>query len=408
MKDTGHDIKEANGQNILYCTGHEIVMNNIVKASDCYIYDSDNKKYIDFESGVWCTSLGHGHPRINQVIKNQIENIIHTGFCYQHPVLEESAQLILDVMEIINGKCVFLCSGSEAVEFGIQVVQTISDKPLLLTMSDSYLGSYGTAHKKPENEWFLFDWIKCSHCNKYEDCDPSCPRISEIPFHKICGFVFEPGSSSGLVRFPPIKLIQNISDKVKENHGLVLINEVTTGIGRTGRWFGYQHYNLKPDIVALGKGLGNGYPVSVSVLTQPVCDLLKVKPFKYSQSHQNDPLGAAIAKEVIHVIKENNLIEKCNIMGSHFLCRLQDLQKNGNIIKNIRGRGLMIAIEFEEIGNNLLAPTIQQRLLSRGFIVANRPGFNAIRIDPPLTVSKKEIDFFIKNFQQILNNLEHP
>jgi acetylornithine aminotransferase len=175
---------------------------------------------------------------------------------------------------------VFLCSGSEAVEFGIQVVQTISRKPLLLTMSDSYLSSYGTANKKPENEWIQFDWIDCKGCHKYEDCDPQCEKLTEIPFHRINAFIFEPGSSAGMVRFPPVKLVKNIAQKIKENNGLVLVNEITTGVGRTGRWFGHQHYNLNPDIVALGKGLGNGYPVSVTALTQPVWELLEAKPFK--------------------------------------------------------------------------------------------------------------------------------
>jgi len=96
MTDKSYNFKEAGGYHIILCTGHQIVMNNIVRASSCYLYDSDNKEYIDFESGVWCTPLGHGHPRINQVIKNQVEEIAHTGFCYLHPVIEESAQQILE------------------------------------------------------------------------------------------------------------------------------------------------------------------------------------------------------------------------------------------------------------------------------------------------------------------------
>jgi acetylornithine aminotransferase len=402
--DKNNTYKNEAMDHLILCTGHQIVMNNIVKASNCYLYDSDNKEYIDFESGVWCTPLGHGHPRINQVIKNQVKDITHTGFCYLHPVIEESARQILEVLEIVDGKCVFLCSGSEAVEFGVQVIQTIYNKPLFLTMSDSYLGSYGTANKKPENEWFLFDWLKCTGCSKYEDCDPNCSRLNQIPFQQIKGFVFEPGSSSGLVRFPPLKLVKNITHKIKENNGLIMVNEVTTGVGRTGRWFGHQYYNLKPDIVALGKGLGNGYPVSAAALTQPVWKILESTPFKYSQSHQNDPLGAVIAKEVIQVIKEENLIEKCSILGSHFKGRLHQLQKQFNIIKDVRGRGLIMAIEFEDNGFNMLASIIQQQLLSNGFIVAPRPGFNVIRIDPPLTVSKKEIDSFIENFLQILTS----
>lgn len=405
MTEKSYNLKEKGGHHTILCTGHQIVMNNIFKALNCTLYDTDNKKYCDFESGVWCTPLGHSHPRINQIIKNQIEDITHTGFCYLHPVVEESALQILDVLEIINGKCVFLCSGSEAVEFGIQVAQTISKKPLLLTMSDSYLACYGSANKKLVNEWIQFDWLNCTGCGKYDDCDPQCHRLAQIPFHQISGFVFEPGSSAGLVRFPPVKLVKNISHMIKENNGLILVNEVTTGVGRTGRWFGHEHYNLKPDIVALGKGLGNGYPVSVTALTQPVWELLEAEPFKYSQSHQNDPLGAAIAKEVIQVIKDENLIEKCRSLGSYFLGQLQQLEKTFTIIKDIRGRGLMMAIEFEDKGNDSHASTIQRRLLNEGVIVASRPGFNVIRMDPPLTVSKKEIDSFIENLQQILNSL---
>lgn len=397
-------FQKKRGQNVLYCTGHQTVMDDIVMASGCSLRDSDHNEYLDFESGVWCTSLGHGHPRINQVIKNQIEHIAHTGFCYVNPVIEESAQHILDVLEMVDGKCVFLCSGSEAVEFGVQVAQAISDKPMLLTMSDSYLGSYGAAHKKEENEWVLFDWLKCSsECSEYEDCDPGCPRLTEIPFEKICGFVFEPGSSSGLVRFPPVKLIENITFKIKQTGGVVMVNEVTTGIGRTGRWFGHQHYSLKPDIVALGKGLGNGYPVSVAAMARPVWESLEAKPFKYSQSHQNDPLGAAIAREVIRVIKDENLIEKCRAVGDYFLSRLRQLQENSDIIKVIRGRALMVAVEFTNSGDKSLAQEIQRRLLSAGFVVANRPGFEVIRIDPPLIVSKEQVDAFIENFRQILS-----
>ena len=399
-------FEEKNGQNVLFCTGHQTVMDDIVKASGCTLYDSDHNEYLDFESGVWCTSLGHGHPRINQVIKSQIENIIHTGFCFVNPVIEESAKIILDVLEIVDGKCVFLCSGSEAVEFGVQVTQAISDKSMLLTMSDSYLGSYGTAHKKEEKEWILFDWLSCSsECSEQEDCDPECPRLADIPFQKICGFVFEPGSSSGLVRFPPVKLIENITRKIRQNGGVVLVNEVTTGMGRTGRWFGHQHYSLKPDIVALGKGLGNGYPVSVAALTKAVWQSLETRPFKYSQSHQNDPFGAAIAKEVIRVIENENLIEKCREVGAYFLGRLRQLQKNFDVIKAVRGRGLMIAVEFAGSADKLLAQKIQRRLLTAGFVVANRPGFEVIRIDPPLTVSQEQIDAFLANFRQILNDL---
>lgn len=392
-------------EHIIWCIGHELVLKDIVKGENCYLYDSKGKKYLDLESGVWCTSIGHGNPRIKKVIKSQIDGISHTGYCYANPIIEESARVILDTLSFPNGKCVFLCSGSEAVEFGVRVAQSISERPLLLTMSDSYFGAYGSASKRSENEWYSFDWLKCKGCPNFQDCDLKCKRLSEIPFDKIGGFLFEPGSSSGLVRFPPEKLIQNIVKRIKKNKGLLIINEVTTGIGRTGEWYGFMHYNLKPDIVALGKGLGNGYPVSVTAITEEVFKMLKDKQFKYSQSHQNDPLGASVAREVIQVIREEKLIERSKRIGNYFIDKLKNIANGHSEIKEIRGRGLMIAVEFKN-NNNSLAALIQRKLLDEGFIVASRPGANAIRIDPPLTIDENDIENFINCFDRVLSDFE--
>ena len=391
-------------EHIIWCIGHELVLKDIVKAENCFLYDSKGKKYLDLESGVWCTSIGHSNPRINQVIKSQIDKISHTGYCYANPVIEESAKDILETLNFSEGKCVFLCSGSEAVEFGVRIAQCLSERPLLLTMTDSYFGAYGSASKRSEDEWYSFDWLKCSGCPSFEDCNPECDRLLGIPFDKIGGFLFEPGSSSGLVRFPPKKLIQNITQRVKENNGLLIINEVTTGLGRTGEWYGYQHYDLQPDIVALGKGLGNGYPVSVTAVTQHVFEKLENKPFKYSQSHQNDPLGATVAREVIRVIREEKLIERSKVIGNYFIDKLRQLAHRYSAIKEVRGRGLMIAIEFGD-SNSSLAALIQKELLNEGFIVASRPGANAIRIDPPLTIEEKDIASFINSFGQVLKRI---
>jgi len=391
-------------EHIIWCIGHELVLSDIVRGENCYLYDLKGKRYVDLESGVWCTSIGHSNPRINRVIKEQIDRITHTGYCYANKIIEESAIEILNTLSFDKGKCVFLCSGSEAVEFGVRVAQNISEKPLLLTMTDSYFGAYGSASKRMESEWYSFDWLKCSTCPYFKDCDPECSILLEIPFEKIGGFLFEPGSSSGLVRFPPKKLIQNITQKIKSDKGLLIINEVTTGIGRTGEWYGYQHYKLQPDIVALGKGLGNGYPVSVTAINKNVSNRLGSKSFKYAQSHQNDSLGAAVAREVIRVIQEEDLIERSKKIGNYFINKLEQLAKSYNIIKEVRGRGLMIALELNDNYHNSPAALIQKELLYKGFIVAHRPGFNVLRVDPPLTIGKEDIESFIISLKQVLKS----
>ncbi len=117
-----------------------------------------------------------------------------------------------------------------------------------------------------------------------------------MPFEDIAGLIFEPGSASGLVKFPPHGLVQTLVGIIRQRGGLLVVDEVTTGLGRTGAWYGFEHYALQPDIVALGKALGNGYPVSAVAMTHDLADRLEQDGFHYVQSHQNDPLGCAIVR----------------------------------------------------------------------------------------------------------------
>jgi len=196
-------------------------------------------------------------------------------------------------------------------------------------------------------------------------------------------------------------MIRNLIQIVREKGGKILVNEVTTGMGRTGKWFGYQHYDITPDIIAIGKGVGNGYPVSVAVLSEEMIKELEGKPFKYSQSHQNDPLGASIVKEVIDHIEETGLISRTRKNGTRFLRQLDHLV-DGNTIKGVRGRGLMMAVD---VCNLELTGQICKGLIDQGFIVGNRGSF--IRIDPPLTITENEFDDFIKAFEGVLQGIQH-
>ena len=182
-----------------------------------------------------------------------------------------------------------------------------------MTLHDSYLGSYSSVVDRTHN-WHLLNWEACKTCAVKETCDLSCDVLEDIP-DDIADFVFEPGSSSGFVRFPPEALIKNIVQIIRGNGGLIIANEVTTGIGRTGKWFGYQHYDITPDLIAVGKGLGNGYPVSAALISPAIVNDPKLKTFHYSQSHQNDPLGASVAHGVIQHIKKNDLIVKAETDG---------------------------------------------------------------------------------------------
>lgn len=380
---------------ILKC--HDIVKTDFVRGEKCYVYDSQGKRYVDFESGIWCTALGHSHPRINQVIQAQCEKIMHLGTRYPSLLAEQAAVNTLDIVGMDNGKCVFLSSGSEAVEFGVQAARRHTEKPLLLTFSNSYLGAYGSAGSKSANEWWVFDWSVCTHTEP-------CECLNGIPFETIGAFVFEPGGSgSGFVRFPPKRLVQDIVQHVKQQGGLLVANEITTGMGRTGKWFGFQHYDIQPDIVALGKGLGNGYPVSAVAMRPEIAERMENSGFRYAQSHQNDPLGCSVANEVIAILRDEHWVDRGKTVGAFFLEGLKRLADKHEVVREARGRGLLLGLEFYP--NERMSVTLAYHaLIERGFLVGYYPAGHVLRFSPSLTIEEEDITHLLECIDSILEN----
>jgi acetylornithine aminotransferase len=185
---------------------------------------------------------------------------------------------------------------------------------------------------------------------------------------------------------------------VKQHGGLLMANEVTTGFGRTGKWFGFQHYDYKPDLVSVGKALGNGYPISGVSISSELADRFDKSPFRYAQSHQNDPLGCAVGLEVIHIIENEELVNQCFEKGQYFHAKLMDLQtKHPGKIKDIRARGLMIALEFNPLEN---VETIYNKLIDKGFLVGFKE--KVIRLMPPLIIEQTHIEKLIKTLDEII------
>ena len=374
-------------------TGHRLELPEIVSSDGIYLTDSDGNRYMDLESGVWCTSVGHRNGRVDDAIRAQMGALSHAGFCYSHPVVEEAAASVLSVCGLEDGGVVFLCSGSEGIDYARQVAKSITGRDLSLAFHDAYLGSFSSVVDRT-NSWFIFDWESCPSCpggNRAADCD----HLGDIP-EDVSEFIFEPGSSSGQVRFAPVPLVRRIVELVKSNGGKVIANEVTTGIGRTGTWFGFDHFAICPDLIVIGKGIGNGYPVSAVVMSSQTAHELEATGFKYMQSHQNDPLGAAVVKEVIAVIRDESLIEGAAAKGPVFLAALQGLATHPAVVA-VRGRGLMFAIDLSDAATSY---EVFRSLLTRGYIVCPRGA--TLRIDPPLTIGDDEFLSFAHDLGEVL------
>lgn len=387
---------------ILRC--HEIVKEDFVRGNNCYLYDANGNKYLDLEAGVWCTLLGHNHPQINKTIKEQLDNVIHLNYRYTNLLAQEAASTLLDTVSLSDGRCIFLSSGSEAVEFAVQTARLLTGRNIFLTLSDSYLSAYGAAGTRASETCVCFDWQECRNCERTNGCE-NCRRFSDIPFDDIGAFVFEPGSSSGAVRFPPQKLINAIVKKTKDNNGMLIIDEVTTGLGRTGKWYGFEHYGLEPDLIAIGKGLGNGYPISAVAIRRNIADELERSKFHYVQSHQNDPLGCSIAREVIRVIKQEALVERSSCLGEYILAQLREIEGRHKVIKEVRGRGLMTGIEFIESHDKFSVGSIYRRMLDREFLIGYNPDLHIIRFYPALTIEKRAIADLVEQLDHVLKEL---
>lgn len=387
--------------NIFPFPGHDMLLPDIVRADNCSLYDAAGNRYVDLESGVWCTSIGHGNPVVKDAIARQTETLTHVGFSYTSRVVDKAAGHMLDITGHTGGRCTFLCSGSEAVEYGVRIIRTVSDRPRVMTMGDSYFGAYGDAATRQEDRWFIFDWFDCAQCDR-EACDETCSRWASIPFETIGAFLIEPGSSSGFVRFPPSRLVRAMAETVREQDGLVMANEVTTGIGRTGKWFGFQHYGLEPDIIAMGKGVGNGYPVSVSSINRRTTDMLNGNPIAYGLSHFNDPLGASVAEAVTTHIRDNDLIQRANKLSDLLIGGLCQLAGEAPHLSAVRGRGLMAVLLFDGDPDGTRTARLQKRLAETGFIVGRRPGTGVLRLDPALTVEESDIHRFLETMRSLL------
>lgn len=374
---------------------HEILDAGFVRGENCSLFDGDGRRFVDFDSGTWSTVLGHAHPAVTDTLCDQSARLVHLGTRFPSRIAEAAALDVLDVTGLGDGACVFLSSGSEAVEFAAQAARRVTGRALLLTLRTSYLAAFGSAGAKRADEWRLVDGVGAA------PIDPEV-ALGDVPFEQVGAFVFEAGGSSpGFVRFPQPAVVEAVVRRVRESGGLLVCNEITTGMGRTGAWFGFEHYGLAPDVVALGKGLGNGYPVSAVAMRRGFAESLEPSGLRYAQSHQNDPLGCAVARAVIAALRSGGWVERGARVGAGFLAGLRELQARHACVRDARGRGMLLALEVDpERGPGVGA--LFQRLYERGFLVNDYPAGNILRFDPALTIEETDIRALLDCLDELL------
>ena len=360
-----------------------------------YYFDDQGNKILDMESGIWCASLGHNHPEILEVIKDQYKSLSHIGKRLLPDSVDKVSENLLKI-STLDGKCMFLNTGSEAIELAVILASESLNSPKIIGLKNNYVTAFGKASTYD----LTLDIKHCFECTN--NCTPECKTIKD-QIEEGSIFIFDPFCFSRQILIPQRKLIETIVQEVQKKNGIVIIDEITTGMGRCGKWFGFHYFDISPDLVVLGKSLGNGYPVSAIITNKRMATKIEQADFMHYQSHQNDPIGYFIAAKVVEIIEEQNLLSEIEEKGSYLREQLKKHIEPLKIVKEVRSIGLMTGMQID---NTIDVVGIFNKMLLKNIFVGASSRFNTINLFPSYTITKEEINNCCKTLKECLKSYE--
>ena len=366
-------------------------------AKGSIIYDINGREYIDCLGGYGVFSLGHCHPKVIEAVKNQLEKMPLSSKLLFSQVTGDLAELLAKITPGDLTYSFFTNSGTEAIEGSLKLACVHTGRKKIISSLNSFhgksLGSLSVSgrelYRKPfESLLFKAELVPFNDIQAIEN------TIDE----DTAAVILEVIQGEGGIIVPSDDYLPKVRELCDKNGALLILDEVQTGLGRTGKMFASEHYNVVPDIITTAKALGGGVmPIGAFTAKPNVWEKYIESPFLHTSTFGANPLACAAALAAIYVIKEEGLVEKSKVMGKYFIDSLNELKdKHPLVIKEVRGKGLMIGIDLtkEGIGGFLIA-----ELIDKGVIVAytlNNP--KVIRIEPPLNITKEQVDVVLKAF----------
>lgn len=357
----------------------------IDKAEGIYIFDTDGKAYYDMISGISVNNIGHSHPKVIQAIHNQLNKHMHV-MAYGEFIQDAQSQLAKKLSEILPPKldCFYLVnSGTEANEGAIKLAKRYTGRTEIISCFNSYHGNTsgslsitGNENKKYAFRPLIPD-IRFIHFNEISDLD--------LISNKTAAVIIEPIQGDAGVRIPSIAYIHALWKKCHETGALLIFDEVQTGFGRTGKWFGFEHFNIVPDILTLAKAMGGGMPIGAFISNRKVMkSFTHQPPLGHITTFGGHPVNCAAAKATIEVLQNEDIISEVEEKGK----LLESFLKH-NAILEIRRIGLMMAIEFEnaEMVKEIVTECLREGIITFWFLSTA----NSIRLAPPLIISQEQI-----------------
>jgi acetylornithine/N-succinyldiaminopimelate aminotransferase len=373
-----------------------------------YLHDEQGEEYLDLLSGIGVNALGYSHPAIENAIATQSRKLLHTSNLFFHDGQAELAKRLTAMTGL--DRAFFCNSGTEAWEAALKlarayaVLRTEEGAPLgtkILALEQSFhgrtMGSLATTHKQKYREPYE-PLVPGVEFVRFDDVADLESKFSS----EVCAICIEPIQGEGGIRPVSLEFFVAARELTRKTGAVLIADEIQSGLGRTGKWFAYQHYDILPDMTTLAKPLAGGLPLGAMLCTEEVSRAMH--PGLHGTTFGGGPLACAVAIAVIDEVERADLLENIYGVGQHFVAKLRALAGKHSSIIQVRGMGLMLGVEFN---NAELAKSIAAEMLSRHIIV-NRTSETVIRFLPPYILEKQHVDHAIDVLKTILNHDANP
>ncbi len=392
----------------------------ISRAEGVWVYDPEDKKYLDCLSAYSSQNTGHCHPEIIKALKEQADKVTLSSRAFHNdmmgPFLKKLCKVVGPHINDPKNSGIMalpMNTGTEAVSSGLKVARAwgyIKKKipkgeAKIIVCRDNFHGrtitivGFSTDISAARYYGNFGPYTPGFITIPYGDAEELENTILEIGPETIAAFLFEPLQGEAGVKVPPEGFLKGVREISSKYNVLMMVDEIQTGLGRTGELFACDHENVKPDIILLGKALGGGvYPVSAVVTNRDIIGPDVIKPGTHGSTFGGNPLASAVGMKSLDVHLRENLPERAKKMGAYFMKRLKEIaEKRTKIpVKEVRGKGLLIAIEFEENARQIV-----EELMENG-ILAKDTHATTIRFAPPLIITKEEIDWAVDIIEKVL------
>ncbi len=350
-----------------------------------YLYDTDNKRYIDFHSGIGVNSLGHAHPQLVHTLRKQGEKLWHISNSYRVASAYDFATALIN--NSFADTVFFVNSGSEAIECGIKIARSYQHKKGRYKI----LAFHGAFHGRTFLTSALNDKSGFSKLlSPYIDwCDNIKPEIesvkASIASDNIGVIIIEPIQGHGGIKVMESNFLRELRKICDEHDILLFFDCVQCGAGRTGKLFAYEHIDVKPDICALAKGIGGGFPLGICLTSEKAAQHVQIG--MHGSTFGGNPLATSIGHTVFNELLNYDFLSNVEISGKYLHDKLQDLANEFSVIEEIRGRGLILGMKMK-----VNSKDFSHELSYRGLLTVSSTLSQVVRILPPLIITKEEID----------------